>query len=212
MSEQSLDKLIGTLTDELKAVKPLAHPLKRAWPWIVVSIVYVALAGLLHGFRHDMSAKLADMDFMFEVLLMGFVSVSAVLASLWLCVPDMRGQKWLAAIPVTLFGVFVLWTCLRCAHEGLTSENIHWTHCFEAGILMGFIPVFALLRMMRAGTTTHPRLLALMNMLAVAGLGYVGLRLTCGMDTVAHATLFHISPFLLAGAVLGFLSRKIYRW
>ena len=49
-------------------------------------------------------------------------------------------------------------------------------------------------------------------MLAVAAAGYIGLRLTCVIDGVMHATVFHLIPFIAAGAITGGLARRIYHW
>ncbi len=63
-----------------------------------------------------------------------------------------------------------------------------------------------------SGAATHPVRMAIMNILAAGGLGYVTLRFSCLVDDIGHTCVYHLLPFVVAGAVLGLLARWLYRW
>ncbi|MCF8496703.1 MAG: DUF1109 domain-containing protein [Alphaproteobacteria bacterium] len=213
MSQNNIDNLVDSLAEDLAPVCRLAHPLLRIAPWIAAAVLYTAGAIAFLGLRPDLSLKMSDPAFLFEVSLMAMMAFSAALASAWMCVPDRRGQGWVVPVPVTLLGVFFLWSFVRSYAEGVLLPPLHRDHCFISGLLMGAVPAAALVFLLRRGAaTTCPSLMALMNILAVGGLGYIGLRLTCRMDTVGHACFYQLVSFLVGGAVLGILARRIYRW
>ncbi len=209
---KNVENLIDHLSAELKPVPVLAHPLRRTLPWVLMAAVYVAGVLSFLGLRPDLAEKLTQGSYLFEISVMGFISLSAVLCSSWLCVPDMRGNKWLPAIPLAGLAVFLVWTVVMGVLEGVHMPPPHWDHCFESGILMGFIPMVAMVFLARKGATTRPVTMSLMNTLSVGALGYVGLRLVCPTDTIGHAFFYHLFPFVILGLVAGLAARRLYRW
>ena len=210
--ENVTETLVERLSENLKPVHCLAHPLRRVFPWMAAAVVYVGAVIFMLGVRADLPMMLREPHFLFELGLMMAVSLSAFLSSAWLCVPDMRGVKGMLAVPLTLFGVFMFWHMVRGVSEEDVFGPIHWGHCMLDSLLMGLFPAAGVSFLCRGGTTTCPRMMAVINLLAVAALAYVGVRLTCPLDTVAHAALSHLLPFILLGAVLGGVARRLYRW
>lgn len=212
MNEDKFDKLIDGLADDLKPMKRMGCAIRRALPYLIFSVIY--LGALVHfvGIRGDIDEKITDTAFLLENTLMGLALISAAFCSSFLCVPDMRGQKWLIALPITSVSIFALWSIIRAWSEGLHMPHLHIDHCMGEGLFMASIPLSMVVFMMRTGATTQPRLSALMNVIYAGGLAYVGLRLTCSMDTVGHATVSHLIPYLIIGAILGLSARKLYKW
>lgn len=212
MSDENLSNFIDGLADELEPVKPMGCPIRRIMPFIVFAAIYVAALVHFVGVRMDIEDKFADPAFLIENALMIIALVSAALCSSFLCVPDMRGHKWMIALPIGSVSIFALWSVIRAWSEGLHMPHLHFDHCMGEGLFMAAVPLTMVLFMMRRGATTHPRLSALMNLIFAAGLAYVGLRFTCNMDTVGHATVMHLFPYLFVGALLGLGARKLYKW
>ena len=77
---------------------------------------------------------------------------------------------------------------------------------------MSIVPLAMLLFIMRKGATTHPVLSWVMTAMSAAAVAYIGLRFTCRMDTIGHATVSHLIPYLTLGFVLAFFARKLYKW
>ncbi|MBL4805463.1 MAG: DUF1109 family protein [Alphaproteobacteria bacterium] len=207
-----IDDLIGKLSEELKPVKPMAHPLIQAIPYVLISFAYMAVVVFYVGIRGDWEEKLGDAPFMLEIFMMGFLAVSAMITAIYLTIPDMRGDKWILAIPFTLLASFFVMVFIRSFTEGVTMPKIHYDHCMGEGGYMTIIPLAVLLFLTKRGATTRPYLSALMTIFAIAGLGYVGLRFTCSMDTIGHAVISHMIPYIVIGSLLGIGAKKIYKW
>ena len=213
MSEKDLDKFIEGLADDLEPVKPLAHPLKRMAPLIVVSILYVGAMIAMLGPRDDFMPKMMhDIDYVFEILLSLSIFVSGTVALGWMSVPGMRGQMWLKAVPVTLAGVFLVWAGLRVFFEWDQPCIFKLQNCSIDGFLMTCLPVAALVFTSRQGAVTQPRLASLITVLSFSGLGWAGLRFTCGAGTFLQSFVVHFMPFVLMGVLFGLFARRLYKW
>lgn len=211
MSEQNTDTLIERLTGELTSVQPL-QPFVRFLTGVTIVTLYLVLASIVLGIRPDLVNKFKDPFFLFETALATLMMLTSVVCAAWLCIPDMRGRKWLISLPFTLGGIFLLWTGLRSFTEGVNMPLLHWDHCFEDGMFLGAVPAAWLVFTSRRGATTHPYLMAVMNAMAVGAGGYVALRFTCVMDTVGHAFIFHLVPFIVFGLITGLAGRRIFNW
>ncbi len=211
-SEKNIDSLIGDLTQDLKLVKCMGCPARRIIPWILAAALYTACAVYFIGIRHDVNTLFESPIFAFEILLMSFIGIMAALSSSYLSVPDMCGKQWLVPTTLTSLGIFAAWCIIRGAIEGMYMPQIHLDHCMGEGAFMAIIPVAILIFMMKQGTTTRPILMSFMNVLSITALGYVALRFTCSSDTIAHATISHLVPYTVFGAVLGIMARKLYKW
>lgn len=212
MNDERIGALIDDLGNGLVPVRPLRHPALRVLPVFILAAAWIAGAVLYIGIRHDVSARLADGTYLFELLLSLGIAVTAMLAVAWLAVPDMRGQGWVAALPLTLAAVLFVWMLTRMHSEGVHIPHIEWSHCITDGILTGFIPAAALVGLARRGATVRPYLETLMSILAVGAMGWAALRITCAADDIGHCFLYHFLPFVAAGAVMGALARRLYRW
>lgn len=213
MSEKDLDKFIEGLADDLEPVKPLAHPLKRMAPLIVVSILYVGAMIAMLGPRDDFMPKMMhDIDYVFEILLSLGIFVSGTVALGWMSVPGMRGQTWLKAVPVTLAGVFLVWAGLRIFFEWDQPCIFKLQNCSIDGLLMTCLPVAALVFTSRQGAITQPGLTSFITVLSFSGLGWAGLRFTCGAGTFLQSFVIHFIPFVLVGVLFGLFARRLYKW
>ncbi|MCB9984005.1 MAG: DUF1109 domain-containing protein [Rhodospirillales bacterium] len=209
---KNIESLIEGLADELKPQKPLPHPLLRVLPFLVIAIIYVSGLVYIVGVRSDIGEKFSDPAYMIEIFLMAFTALSSGIAASYLSVPDMRGAKWVIAPPLTALAIFCVWSIIRASAEGMHMPHIHFDHCMGEGVFISVAPLALLITLIRKGASTHPYLGALMNAMAAAGLGYVGLRFTCSMDTVGHATVSHLIPYVIIGMILALSARKVFKW
>jgi hypothetical protein len=212
MTQENIEKTIGELSGRLEPVRPLPHPVVRAFAWFLCALLYFGAAISFIGIRGDIAAKMGQAAYVNELGFSLMLAVSAVLCSGWLAVPDMRGQKWMLAVPFSFCAAAIVWFATVFALETVEMPHPHWHKCVTDSLLMGGLPVFSLLLLVRRGNTTHPRLSALMNILAVGALGWAGLRITCASDAVGHIMSFHFLPFLVVGIVLSLFARKLYAW
>lgn len=213
MAKENIDQLINDLTGELEPVKPLAHPFIRALPLIIVSVLYVAFMVVLIGPRNDWMPKMYnEISYVFEFGLSFGIFVSAAIALAWLGVPDMRGQAWLKAVPITLAGVFVFWAILRGIYEWDKPLHFALQSCSLDGFFITVLPVFILTFSCRSAATTQPGWSSFMAILSFSGLGWAGLRLTCSANTFMQSLVVHFIPFVVIGIIFALLARRIFKW
>lgn len=206
------EELIESLAGELEPMKCLKHPCIRALYWFLFSGIYVLFVVFYLGVRPDFSVKLTDPVYLFEIFLAFAMSMSAVMSSHWMCVPDMRGQGWMPVVSLTLFTVFLGWLLTQIIMEGEIMNHMHFSHCMVDSIVFGMVPAVVIVFLSMKGHTTRPYLMIFMNSVAVAGLGYIALRMTCGCDICAHVVIHHVSPYVLLGAVIAAVGQRLYRW
>jgi hypothetical protein len=209
-----MDSLIDDLTDDLKSVKKFPHPLMGMLPYVIISVIYVAVMSYFIGLRHDLAPKSHDTMFIFEIGLVLAISVSAAFATGWLAIPDMRGQRMVLVPPILLFTVYLFWMAVQAFTDGFEiPTKIGWHHHdIDHALLMGALPVAAIVFFSRNGATTRPYMMSFMNVLFVGFIGWAGLRFTCPVDATGHTFIYHFMPFLLLGVVAGGLARRLYRW
>lgn len=211
-TEQKTDDLITSLSDDLIEIKIMPHPLKRVALWIAITLSYAAIILTFLSIRPDFSIKLNDPNFVFELIHIFSISISAMACSSWLCVPDMRGQKWMLAVPTTLFSGFIIHILLRSIMEHHELPSLYVHHCITNSTIFGVIPALLIITLSIKGKTTHPYIMSFMNTMAVGGLGYLGMRITCMADDIGHLYAYHLSPYILFAIVISLVGRRIYRW
>lgn len=212
MSEQKLENIVDELTAELAPVKVLPHPLARILPWLAAAAVYVFALAQVFGIRPDLSPMLHEGAFVFETGLGMALALSAALAAAWLAVPDMRGRGWIVIPALALLTVFVLWCTVRGHLDGFYLPHDGWHVCATHALMLGALPVAGLILLSRQGATVRPRLMALMNIVAVGALGWLTLRYTCPSEDAGHIFFYHLAPFAVVGGVLAALAQRLYRW
>lgn len=212
MSIRDFDRLIGDLTSELCPMKCLGHPFRCFGTWAGITVVYETLVVLLFGVRADLGIVIGEPRFLFETGLALATGLGAALASAWLCIPDMRGHKWMAAVPLSCAAIFFFWAFLNLVfgHDAVIAPR--WSGCMIPALMSFFLPMAVLMFMMRRGSTTSPILSGVMNILAVGCAGYVALRLICAADGIGHDLAYHVFPFMALGGAIGFFARRLYRW
>ncbi len=191
----------------------MRHPIYCALPWALCTIGYVALGLYFIGVRPDISEKLFEPLFTFEIILALWISVGAAISSSWLRFPDMRGAGWLITMTMTLLAVFVVKSLVRTAVEvPFTSDFQFGHHCQNLSILFGVMPAIIVLFISIHGKTTRPILMSFMNTLSIGGMSYVAMRIVCLQDDMGHLCIYHILPYLFLGFIGAIVGRRIYRW
>lgn len=212
-SIKTTDDLIARLSQDFEPSKPLAHPALRTAVILLLCIVHTVFAAKYIGIRPDVFVNAGDSSFFFEVIAMSSIGILSILAACWLCIPDTRGQNWMVAAPLAILVAFFIWSSGRGIEEGFHFEHLlTWDHCTSKAFLFSFAPSALMIFMLKKGATTRPFVLALMMMLAVTAMGYVGLRFTCANDTIGHSLVSHSVPFVVIGTMIGVFARNIFKW
>lgn len=211
-NDTNIESMIESLSGDLKPLKRTRHPAWRAIGWAGLVIAYVTVVLLIIGLRHDLAERLTDPHFVYEIMTVAMIGFAAACASIWLRIPDVRGNGWIVAVPTALAANFLLWMVTMGADDLSHLDHTHWNHCFAEGLFMAGIPAIVIAVISMRGNTTQPYKMAAMNTIAGASVASIGLRFSCGIDSMDHAILYHVLPFVVVGALLGGFARKIYRW
>ena len=207
-----MDTFIDKLCDDLEPVKCARHPLLCSSALVVVSAIATILMVLYVGVRHDIADVVRNPNFVFEIVLSTLIGLSATYCTALLRVPDMRGQKWVLAVPLTMSGIFVLWKLIYIGLGHFTMPHLEFHHCMEEGMMIAALPAIFMFLMVARGFTTRPVWMAVMNGLGIATIGYLALRFTCASEDLGHTLYTHLLPFIILGIVFGFLARRVYKW
>lgn len=210
-----MDNLVNQLCDDLKPVKKQMHPAKRLGLWLSAALAYFAIAMSFIGVRKGfLSQFMESQEYAFELTIAGFISLSAGLASFFLTIPDIRGRgQTVITIPLTLLSVFMVWLGLAMMHEPFHMDHEYMHICIMRSIILITFPLIALtLVTAKSGATTNPIWQSIMNVICCSALGYLGLRMTCSADHIAHDLIYHVSPFALIGLIAGRLAIPLFRW
>jgi hypothetical protein len=211
MNDNSVDSLILELTESLEA-KPLYNPMKLIFPLLIGIIGYVLLSLYLITIRNDVSNVLGSPAFMFEIILAVLLSLSSLLASSWLKIPDQAGNRFYEYSTWTLFSVFIVWIFVHSVLGGIGTIDFHYYKCITDGLIVVSVPMILMVFLSRKGHTTHPFRMAFFNYLCVASLCWAALRFTCGNDILGHLMMYHFLPYTIIGIILGLLARRVYSW
>lgn len=207
-----LNNTIENLTDSLKPVRSLPHPVILFSVWLTVSLLYLGAVISYLGVRYDIVEQLNNSVFLFETTLAALIGLSAGICALYGCIPDKRGMTWMPGIPLSLVGVFLLWYVFKSFESAVHIPHMHWDECFTDATLLAFIPAALIITFVKTGRSTTPYVTMAMAMISVSFLGWASLRITCAIDSIGHVFFYHILPYLVLGSIIGLLARRILRW
>ena len=209
---KNTDDLINSLCDGLEPKKACC-PYSRILLWAVFSVGYLLITFWYFGLRGDLAERLSDGNFIFEMALASMLLLSSAMVSSWLSFPDCHQKNSFKAVPVTLFATFIIWIVSHMFTSGMgVLSMMKLGHCATDGLYIEIIPFIAIVFLTIKGRTTAPYWSIFMNVLAVAAMGWISLRLTCSMDNMGHSFLNHLLPFSIIGAATAVFARKIFKW
>jgi hypothetical protein len=206
--------IIKDLCEDLKPCKPLAHPLMRMGPWVVLSLAFMTtMAVYAIGLRPDWYDMLMyDTRFQIDVGLAAFLGISSALTLGWVNLPDMRQQSWVMAVPAVALGLFLLNIVFNFVTADYGQAYDVRMGSFSHCALMIGLPLVALVYLVRKGCPSCHKRSALFAIMTISALGWVGLRFTCVVDNIAQNFIIQFLPFIVIGLILSVFSDKFFRW
>jgi len=191
--------------------KPMPHPMQQTMIWLLGMLTYLLLFSLYSGFRSDISEKLSELSYIFEMILLLGLGITAALSAFCLSRPDGHQMPWLKYVP---FGFLLVWT--MTAFSGSTEQislqnlvhsmSLSQFDCPLYIILFSVPPGIALFFLVRMGVTTQCYWAGSMATLSVTTFGYLLMRLIEGNDNPIHLIVWHALPIMiicLIGMVFG---------
>jgi hypothetical protein len=209
------DELIQRLAAHNAPVRRLRPPWARALIWLAMTLPYVALVILLHPHTPGVAGSLSQARLAVEIsaaLATGLAAAWAAFASTVpaydrriLLVPLLPAAVWAATL-----GAGCVDDWLRLGPDAMTIRS-DWD-CLPPGILVGSVPLIAILVMLRRGAPLRPHLSVALAGLAAAGLGNAGLRLFHPGDATIMIVAWHVGVALALTALAGLIGKVFLSW
>jgi cytochrome c biogenesis protein CcdA len=208
-------RVIRTITEGLTPIAPLRPVRLRTWTWDALSLLgLVTVTGII-GLRRDLSAAAFGSTLVPQMLAMGVLAGVAAPAALRLALPGADRQS----DRIWALGVLALWPCALFVWDlvegetvvSLAGEPLHLA-CMRTIGTIALTPAIAMTVMIRRGATLRPYWAAAMAGAAAAGVGAVGVALTCPISRVSHVLIAHALPTVaVAGMVWAAISWSVRR-
>ena len=209
------EQLIRQLAGRANPVRPLARPYARAGVWLALSVFYIALVLLIMPARRDLSSKFYEPLFVIELLAALATGIAAAVAAFATVVPG-RDRRWVM-LPLLPFAIWLGSLGPGCIQElenfgiqGLPLQHSLW--CFPFIVLLGAIPAFAMVVMLRRGAPLTPHLTAALGGLAAAGLGNLCVRLIHPEDVSVMLLVWHVGGVMAFSAVASGAGHYFFNW
>jgi hypothetical protein len=207
------DQLIQTLAADARPVRPLASPWARTALWLAVALPYIALVVVVISPRADLLAKLADARFLVEQIAALTTGIAAAIAASTVPGYD-RKVLLLSALPLAVWlgslGEGCPRTIWQYGFAGLSLQP-DW-FCLPAIMLVGDMPVVAMVIMLRRGAPLFPYLSADFGALAAASLGNFGLRLFHPQDASLMVLVWQVGSVFILTTLGCSAGRTILNW
>ncbi len=211
------DRLIHQLAGDTAPVRPLPAPWRRVAVWLAIALPYVTAVTLAHSTSMplDLSGMLADRQFIVEELAALATAITAVFAAFCSTVPGTDRRILLA--PLLPLGIWLFSLGNGCINDWIRSGpaglslRADWT-CLPPAALIGLVPVFAIVIMLRRGAPLYPRITLALAALAVAALGNFGMRIFHAGDASIVLLIWHFGTVVVLSLVAAWIGRRVLNW
>lgn len=188
------EDLISGLVAELRPVRRLAPPGRRAALWLGFAALAIGLAVAANGLRHDLAARLALPYEVVQLAASLATGVLAAVAAFHLALPD-RSARW-ALLPLPALALWLTslgWGCLadvaRIGPQALVLGT-SWG-CLRFILGLGVPLTATMLWALRHAGPVRPAPVTLVGGLAAASLCSFGLSLFHHLDAAAMVLAWH---------------------
>ena len=200
------DDLITRLAQDVPPVRRVMPPAVSAAIWLALASLLIGGAVALHGFRHDIAARVMLTEERINLLAALATGVAAAVAAFQLALPD-HDRRW-ALLPLPFAALWLSglgWGCLRdFVEQGWPALS---TSFGCAKFILGFgIPLTAaMIWMARHAAPIRPAPVAALGGLAASALASVGLSLIHHLDAAAMVLIWH-------GLSIALVTALAHRW
>jgi hypothetical protein len=199
--------LIVQLVRDAAPVVPLPGPLRRASAWAAASVAAAAVGILVFGVRGNLSAAIRTSAFLVDVAFAVFVMCLGAWAALALAVPGAREQthaRSAALLALTGWAAVVVGTAI---HDGQSLADRHWPACVMRVLVIGAVPAWLLLLMVRRAAPLQPAVTSALTLAAAAAAGAAAVEIICPIPAAVHVLAGHLGPVLLL-TVIGLMTGR----
>jgi hypothetical protein len=208
------DDLIRQIAAAGAPVRRLAPPWRRALVWLAIAVPYAAVVVWFYPATPAFAA-MHGTRFMLEEFAAATTTLTAALAAFASIVPGYdRRILWLPLAPLALWlatlGTGCVSDWLRAGMGGLALRP-DWD-CLPPSLLLGWLPLTAMVLMLRRGAPLRPHLSVALGALAVAALANVGLQTFHIGDASIMVLFWHLGCGLLLSTLIGGAGTLVLSW
>ena len=194
------DEVVSTLIRDLKPVSPLPAPNVRAWTWGAIVAVAGGAAAAVFGLRPDLAHAATTLNFQAHTTSLVLTTAFAGGAALLLAIPGERLSRARQFFPMAAAGCWLAWLLAELA-AAVGRSPAAWTidfgwGCVAKAMTIAAVPGVALLLMMRRGASVEVRRALTFAALASAGVGALGVEITCPTIDAMHLLIWHAGPMV----------------
>lgn len=208
------DELIRQIAGAATPVQRLRPPWRRALVWLAIAVPYVAVATWFYPATPPLAA-MHGTRFAIEEIAAAATAITAAWAAFCSTVPGYdRRVLWLPLAPLAVWLASVGSGCiadwLRFGMSGI-APRADWG-CLPASLALGWLPLAAIVVMLRRGAPLRPHLSVALGALAAAGLGNVGLQTFHVADASIIVLVWHVGGALVLSALIGAAGSLVLNW
>jgi hypothetical protein len=209
------DALIAALADGALPVRRLKPAWIRGLAWLALGLPPLLLIAMIDGIDVDPRTFVYDRSILFEIAAILATAVTSAICAFASTVPGVN-RKWLLLplVPLAVWLVNIGKSCVvdwvRLGAVGLLLR-VDGT-CFMPMVLMGIVPIAAMLLMLRRGAPLYPRSTLAMGALAVAALTNLGLRLIHAPDVSLMALAWSFAAVALIATMAKWSGSSLLDW
>lgn len=206
------DKLIDTLSGDLRPVKPLPSPLCRATGFSAAAIVIAAVFSLAAGVRDDAMTLAATPRFAAEIVLMAVSGFLSAFAAFHLSIPDtkIRRPVLLAVLAATTGWLFLALACCAGVDDMIHGHADY--HCLRDLAVLAVMPVVAAFVLLSRGAPVWSGFAGYGMALSAASFSAAALRFLCANDNHGHLLLWHYIPVIVLALLGILLGKAVIKW
>lgn len=183
------------------AKKPIYRPDKQLFLWSMIMVLYATLIFGVLGIRQDISLKIHNLFFDFEILLILATSFSAAIAASFLALPDVNQKYSIKWIPFVFLFLLCLVILYQYSTQGvLTIDQICMGASYKCAltiVVFSIIPSAIFFVILYRAATLNNVLAGFMIGLCGGSFSYLLLRLIHSTEDVIHLFLWHLIPVFL---------------
>ncbi len=210
---KNLDHLIAQLAQDNAPRAAASHPLLIGSTWLGYALAYCLIGLWVSGTRPDLGARLHDVAFVAEIILLLSITLTSSLSAALLAFPDAYQKPRWTLWPLALLAVFVVVLVLAYAADNPPApQPLHSWQCTMAIVMVAIIPGGWTLWAMRRFAVIRRGMAGSVAVLFAFSVSALWLRLQEVNDSISHVIYWHYLPMLIFASVGWWLGKRVLRW
>jgi len=205
------DELIERLVADVRPVRRLLDPSRRAALWTALALLSATLGVLHFGLRRDAAEMWHNPALVARLVLLASTLWLAVTTSFRLAVPghELRAlSRWWPLVALGALVAVSVAEVVTGALAGTMGSPLRSWMCVRKVAFVGMLPAVLAIILIHRASPMEPRWTALLGVLAAGAAGALTSEIACPIHAPIHILLWHVLPvaaFACIGVAVGSL-------